>query len=233
VPKPRTLILGLSVSTIFALTTNAAFGQTCSTLANLRLDRSTIVSASEVAAAEGVPAHCRVVGTIEGTIGFELLLPEATAWNGKFNGVGNGALAGFINTRAMHDALARGYATASTDTGHIGHPVPGAPPFPGFDASWALDAATGELNLEALENFGHRGIHEMTRVAKAIVQAHYSTTPRYAYFTGCSNGGQQGLAKAQRHPADYDGIVSGAPANHPTSMWPGESSRRRSCGAWT
>jgi hypothetical protein len=50
-------------------------------------------------------------------------------WNGKFKGVGNGGLAGFIHYGAMSAALARGYATASTDTGHQ--------TFLG-DGSWAL-----------------------------------------------------------------------------------------------
>lgn len=193
----------------------------CTGLTGLALEGASIAEAAEVAASGPVPAHCRVAGTIDGTIGFEVWLPPAAAWNGKFNGVGNGALAGFINTRAMGPALARGYATASGDTGHVGHPVPGAPPFPGFDASWAL-GADGRRDLAALENFGHRGTHRMTEVAKQIVAAHYGAAPARSYFTGCSGGGQQGLAEAQRYPGDYDGIVSGAPANFPTAMWPGE-----------
>lgn len=199
-----------------------AAAQDCAGLAGQSFAGATVASATPVAAEGALPGHCRVTGSIEGTIGFEVRLPGAEAWNGRFNGVGNGALAGFINGRAMDEALARGYATASTDTGHVGHPVEGAPPFPGFDAAWALDPGTGKRDLAALENFGHRGTHLMTVAAKAIVAAYYGRGAEYAYFTGCSGGGQQGLAEAQRYPDDYDGVLSGAPANNPMAMWPGE-----------
>ena len=35
---------------------------------------------------------------------------------------------------------------------------------------------------------------------------------------GCSSGGKQGLREAQKFPADYDGIVAGAPANYWTHL---------------
>ncbi len=44
----------------------------------------------------------------------------ASNWNGKFQAVGNGAFNGNISYPAMMTALARGYATSSTDTGHTG-----------------------------------------------------------------------------------------------------------------
>ena len=61
---------------------------------------------------------------------------------------------------------------------------------------------------EKVVDFGHRGIHEMTRVAKAAVQA---TTGRPAaiVFAGCSDGGREALMEAQRYPEDYDGILAG------------------------
>ena len=60
---------------------------------------------------------CRVAGLIEPGINFEVWMP-VEGWNGKFNGVGNGALAGGINYSAMAAPLSQGYATMSTDTGH-------------------------------------------------------------------------------------------------------------------
>ena len=63
----------------------------------------------------------------------------------------------------------------------------------------------------------------MTAVAaKRLVSAYYGRPPARSYFTGCSGGGGQALSEAQKYPADYDGIVAGAPANYPTHMWPGE-----------
>ena len=194
----------------------------CASLIELKLPETTITSAEFIDQADwtspkvvfgqatvGVP-FCRVIGVIDPAINFEVWLPPVTgdhAWNGKFNGVGNGGLAGELHYPAMADALARGYATASTDTGHTG--------FLG-DGSWALE------HPELVVDFGYRAIHMMTRAAKAVVDAYYGQAPDYAYFTGCSGGGQQALSEAQRYPADYDGIVAGAPANFPTHMWPGE-----------
>jgi len=156
-----------------------------------------------------LPAFCRVVGVVQPSINFEVWLPPASGdkrWNGKFNGVGNGGLAGFIAYDAMMQSLARGYATASTDTGHVDK----------FnDDSWALDE-------KRLVDFASRSIHMTAVAAKAIIQAYYNQDPQYSYFTGCSGGGGQALSEAQRYPADYNGIVAGAPANFPTHLWPGE-----------
>jgi feruloyl esterase len=51
----------------------------------------------------------------------------------------------------------------------------------------------------------------MTAAAKSIVTANYREAPAHSYFNGCSTGGRQAMAEAQRFPGDYDGIVSGDP----------------------
>lgn len=157
-----------------------------------------------------VPVNfCRVAGVIDPAINFEVWLPLPEKWNGRFNGVGNGALAGGINYPAMAAPLTAGYAVASTDTGHQSPVI--------VVGDWILG------HPELWDDFGYRAIHETARNAKAIVEAFYGKPADYAYFTGCSGGGQQGLAEVQRFPADYDGVVSAAPANYPTRMWPGET----------
>jgi Tannase and feruloyl esterase len=46
---------------------------------------------------------------------------------------------------------------------------------------------------------------------KAIIEAFYGQPARYSYFDGCSSGGRAALHLAQRYPADFDGILAGAP----------------------
>jgi feruloyl esterase len=73
-------------------------------------------------------------------------------------------------------------------------------------AGWALD------NLEARLNFGYLAVHRVTETAKAVIRIYYGHPPAHSYFVGCSRGGGQALMEAQRYPADFDGIVAGAPA---------------------
>src|SRR5262249_53136336 len=71
-------------------------------------------------------------------------------------------------------------------------------------------------HYEKIVDYGYRGVHETAEKSKAIVQAFYGGAAKHSYFAGCSNGGRQALIEAQRYPADYDGIVAGAPANYIT-----------------
>ena len=145
-------------------------------------------------------AFCRVAAVLDTEIEMELWLPQD--WNGRFLGVGNGGMTGAINFPAMRDGLARGFATASTDTGHK---VPNS--FAGmFDSSWV----TG--HPQRVVDFGHRGHHRMAEVSKQLVAAYYGQAAKYNYYSGCSSGGWQGYTEAQKYPGDYDGILAGAPA---------------------
>jgi feruloyl esterase len=112
--------------------------------------------------------------------------------------VGNGGFAGTIAYPAMATALAAGYATASTDTGHTG------------------PAANTFVNEDVFVDYAYRAIHETTVAAKRIVNGLYGSAPRFSYFSGCSTGGRQALHAAQRFPEDFDGIVAGAPGLRPT-----------------
>jgi feruloyl esterase len=187
----------------------------CERIQTLPLQNTTIVAATEIDGSRvpwriendtltgrAVPvaqSFCRVQGRIETEIQFELWLPAQGEWNGKHLGVGNGGYSGFINYSALAHGLRRGYAASSTDTGHTGGPA---------DASWMLN------HPERIENYGHRGHHVTARISREIIAAYYGKPARYAYFMGCSNGGQQGLTAAQRYPEDYDGIISGAPGTN-------------------
>ena len=151
-----------------------------------------------------LPAFCRVAATLKPTpdsdIKIEVWMP-ASGWNGKFQAVGNGGWAGTIGYPAMAQALARGYATTSTDTGHS---TPGA--------SFAFG------HREKLIDYAYRSEHEMTVKAKSIVNAFYGSAPTRSYFNGCSTGGRQALMEASRYPEDFDGIIAGAAANPKTRL---------------
>jgi feruloyl esterase len=148
-----------------------------------------------------LPAFCRVAATLkpssDSEIKVEVWLPSGNTWNGKYLAVGGGGWVGSINYGGMAGALQEGYATSSTDTGHTGG---------------SAEFAVG--HPEKVTDFAYRAVHEMTVKAKAIIAAHYGRGPRFSYWTGCSTGGRQGLLEAQRYPADFDGIIAGAPANN-------------------
>jgi feruloyl esterase len=137
---------------------------------------------------------CRIVGVISPAINFEVWLPTEN-WNGKFQEVGNGGLAGSISFSDMRTALTRNYATASTDTGHSSN-APG-------DVWWT--------DPQQIKDYGYRSIHELTVAAKAMIRGFYGADPQYSYFNGCSTGGRQAFIEAQRYPDDYNGIIAGAP----------------------
>ena len=186
------------------------------TLENATITRAEVVPAGGFKAPGGggnaqntarfaqLPAFCRVAATLrpsaDSDIKIEVWMPAA-GWNGKFEAVGNGGWAGTIGYPAMAQALARGYATTSTDTGHS---TPGG--------SFALG------HREKLIDYAYRSEHEMTVKAKAIVDAFYGSAPTRSYFNGCSTGGRQALTEATRYPEDFDGIIAGAAANPKTHL---------------
>ncbi len=188
------------------------YAATCDDLAKLALPNTTIDKAQLVAAGSftppgggrtsaefaALPAFCRVSATVKPTtdsdIKVEVWLP-ASGWNGKFQGVGNGGWAGVISYPAMATAVTNGYATASTDTGHVGN-----------NASFALG------HPEKLVDMGYRAIHEMTVQGKAVTQSFYGRAATQSFFNGCSLGGRQAITEAERYPEDYNGILAGAPA---------------------
>lgn len=134
-------------------------------------------------------------------------------WNGRFCGKGGGGFAGGFPT-FMGDLTKQGFAVGCTNTGHDG-----------MSASFALDAVNHCLNWQEIKDYAYLGIHEMTLVGKALVEAFYGKQPRYSYFIGGSNGGRQGLNEAQRYPEDYDGILAYFPGIHVTNvciggLWP-------------
>ena len=95
----------------------------------------------------------------------------------------------------MAAALADGYATAGTDTGHVGN-----------NAAFAIG------HPEKVIDLGYRAVHEMTVQAKSMINSFYGRAPQFSIWNGCSQGGRQGITAAIRYPTDFDGVIAGAPA---------------------
>ncbi|HVA88546.1 MAG TPA: tannase/feruloyl esterase family alpha/beta hydrolase [Chloroflexota bacterium] len=194
-------------------------GKACGDLAKVALPHTTVVTAAVTEAGKltppeeakdaiygELPAFCRVVAeshpSADSQIKIEVWLPVA-GWNGRFLGTGNGGFAGSIYYHSMASAVRQGYASAGTDTGHTGTAT---------EAGWALG------HPEKVIDFGSRGVHEMTQTGEALATAFYGRAPAHRYFSSCSDGGREALMEAQRFPADYDGILAGAPAYNWTHL---------------
>ncbi len=207
-----------TLALVFGLTACEAIslqGATCESMAALKLTDATITAATVVAAGpfaapearggrsiEVSAAFCRVSITLkpssDSDIHVEVWMP-ASGWNGKFQGVGNGGFAGTISFAELGYAVSHGYAAAATDTGHRGTAT---------DAQWGLN------HPEKITDLGYRAIHETAESAKSVIKTFYGEGPKHSYFNSCSTGGRQALMEAEQYPADYDGIVAGAPANY-------------------
>ena len=217
----------LLVSALCApLSAQSQSAENCAALAGLKIDAVEITKAALVPAGTTVPppypgapsigplpAHCRVDGVInrrkgvdgqEFGIGFALALPENAAWNGDFmmqgGGGGNGIIAypAGANYPGDKPALSRGFAVASTDTGHKAKT--GA-----FDFTFMRDQ-------QAYLDFAFLANAEVAGVAKQIIGHYYAKPAAYSYFVGCSTGGREGMILSQRYPTVFNGIVSGDPA---------------------
>jgi feruloyl esterase len=143
-------------------------------------------------------AVCAVEGVLAPTIGFKVRLPMQT-WNGRYLQVGCGGLCGHVSLQVgaadgCAPLAAGGFVMASTDMGHQG-----------------TGGAFGK-DPRKREDFAHRAVHLTAVASKRLARSLYGRDVERAYFTGCSDGGREALVEAQRYPADFDGIVAGAPA---------------------
>ena len=203
--------------------------QSCASLASLKLPHVTITMATAINPAPEYKApnpkapmwnpdpitvtvpFCRVTGYSEPAeqshIGFEVWLPRADHWNGKYLGIGTPGFVGFISYRALGRNVQKGYATASSDTGHVDVDTPGEAP----TTEW------GGIRDKVID-WGHRGQHETTVIAKQLAKTYYGTPVKYAYWNSCHEGGNQALTELQRYPEDFDGIVAGDPAHYITHL---------------
>ncbi|MEZ5931032.1 MAG: tannase/feruloyl esterase family alpha/beta hydrolase [Alphaproteobacteria bacterium] len=183
----------------------------CEALRNFGMDAAYVTSTRVMAATEALPAYCEVRATALPSISIETRLPLEN-WNGKFYQTGCGGWCGVLGradaggrfVNAMGPGLARGYATATSDSGHHGLSV--------VDADWA------DANPNAERDWGWRAIGETYRVAHAVIAEFYGEASGDSIFQGCSTGGRLAHMATQRYPENYQGIISGAPAMNETGL---------------
>ncbi len=136
-----------------------------------------------------------------------------SSWNGKVRNIGGGGLQGGLS--AITTATNAGYVGSNTDTGH---PTQDNPNFP-------VIQDTHELNYGRLDDFLRESIHQQYKWALALTEAYYGTPATRNYWDGCSTGGREGLSLALNFGQDFDGFLTGAPANFHTrlqvaTVWP-------------
>jgi feruloyl esterase len=146
-----------------------------------------LTSATVEAQTPTVPTHCRVVGVTHGgpgsNVGLEVRLPDE--WNGKLLFTTRQGYMGSlppVTNAAVAQALARHYATVTTDGGHSSPSI--------------LDASFGLNNRPAEIDFGYRGVHLAKLVGATVIAAYYGSGPVHSYYNGCSSSGRYGIQAA-------------------------------------
>ena len=188
-----------------------------SQLPGLRTGLQITQAANQPADDKGHPAHCLVAGQlnertgIDGrhyAIGFEMRLP--VGWNQRFlhqvNGGNDGVVKPALGDLGVmtQDALSRGFAVVSSDSGHNAEDP----------ANLAAGLARGNafgLDPQARRDYGYSANGAVWPVAQALIEQHYGQKPKRNYMAGCSNGGRHGMVAASRYADRYDGILAGAP----------------------
>lgn len=156
----------------------------------------------ETAAVQSHDGHgyCTLKGYVAPQVRFELRLP-LQGWRQRLLFTGCGGFCGQVNIRVQAadrcSAITHGeMALVSSDLGHSAA---------GSDTLWAAG------NPQGLKDYGHRAVHVVTQAARALITRYYGQDARYRYFSGCSDGGREGVMAALRHPEDFHGVIAGAP----------------------
>src|SRR5580692_3508850 len=174
----KTLLMLATLGCLAAAASTLAADDSCSTLPGREIGGAHISAATALSGdsdwkleTQGYSVtvsapFCRVTAQIEGTINFELWLPARSAWNSRLLGAGVGGSAGVFSYRGLARGVGRGFATASTDTGH------------------SIDQKDWMLDRRAVDNYAHRAVHVMTEASKAVIAAYYARPVQKSYFMG-------------------------------------------------
>ena len=130
-------------------------------------------------------------------------LPDPAIFRNRYLSTGGGGYAITSGERSLSTGLPYGAVTGTTDGG-LG--------------SWRAQLtdrilkANGVIDYDILFLFAYEAIHGMTVLGQQLTKNFYATDKLFSYYTGCSEGGREGLSQVQRYGSQFDGAVVGAPA---------------------
>lgn len=190
---------GLAIAPVLACTMDGIGA------ASLAADAPVSVLEVSTGTTTGNPArdkpYCLVKLRVDTQVNIWVALPTE-GWNGRLRAEGNGVYAGAVALAT--DSIRQDFVGVTTDTGHSGFVLSGA--------FGMLEPGVPNTPLQV--DFAYRSQYLMSVLGKQVAQAFYGSAPLRSYWYGCSTGGRQGLAMAQRYPDAYDAILAGAPAIH-------------------
>jgi feruloyl esterase len=155
----------------------------------------------DVPAAGNNPQYCDVKGMIAPQTHFELKLPDST-WQGRYLQNGCGGYCGTVGNQSFpscDQTLGGDFAMATDDEGHTTAAGLGGPGLFAFN------------DMKLRKEYGYESEQAIYVVARTIIQDYYHQPPNFSYYDGCSDGGREAMEMAERYPADFNGIVAGAP----------------------
>ncbi len=184
-------------------------GVACESLAGRVVDADGAparINSAKVESANTAAAFCKVEGYVAPQVRFEVRMPMS-GWTQRLLFTGCGGFCGNVTSRvvAANDCPMIRSGEMALVTSDLGHQAGGT------DGVWAVN------NAQGVRDWGYRGVHVSTRAAKSILKIFYNQEPRFSYFSGCSDGGREGLKNAEKYPDDFDGIIAGAPVYNVTA----------------
>lgn len=137
---------------------------------------------------------CRLYASVpygaNSTLNFEVWLPGRHNYRGSYMAVGNGGMAGVIDTSAMMLQLNSGFAVAGGDSGHLASLNNDGSGKPGVYLPYLH-------NKDEVLAWIRNSIAMFTAPAKQLVEEFYGSPARHNYYAGCSTGGAQGYVASK------------------------------------
>lgn len=131
-------------------------------------------------------------------------------WNERMMGIGGSGFSAGNQLDRVLTPLSQGFATVSTSAGVSRNTMQDSAEVSNSDF-WAL-RSTGNVNVEALSDFGYRALGDAAEIGKSVIENFYKKPAKFRYWNGCSTGGRQALMLAQRYPKAYHGLLGSCPA---------------------